>query len=189
MLKKITRKEFKQLYRKHIIKDFPKLERPSCKNFIRRIEKIKEEVYIYEEENKEKAYIILNDINDYIFITFLAVYKENRGQGIGTKILKDLENKFKDKKAIIIEVENPETYNSLKEKETKERRIRFYKNLRYKVIEGLIFNTYFVQYKIMILNLREKKIKEKEIADTIYNFYKKLVNKKDMELIKYEIKD
>ena len=44
MLKKIKNfKDFKYLYRKHIVKDFPKEERPNLKGFRKRILKYKEE--------------------------------------------------------------------------------------------------------------------------------------------------
>ena len=86
MLKKINIKEFKHLYRKHIVKDFPKSERPNLKEFKRRIKNKKEQAFIFEEENIPKGYCIVSKVEDYILVTFLAVYKENRNQGIGTKI-------------------------------------------------------------------------------------------------------
>ncbi len=58
MLRKIGISEFKELYRKHIINDFPSMERPSLKRFVRRIKRYDESVYIYKDEEKEKAYTI-----------------------------------------------------------------------------------------------------------------------------------
>ena len=72
MLKKIGLKEFKDLYRKHIIRDFPREERSSLNNFKKRIICKNEEVYIYMENGYEKAYIIIANLNNnYILISFI----------------------------------------------------------------------------------------------------------------------
>ena len=59
MLRKIKFKEFKDLYRKHIVKDFPKDERPNLKRFRKRMLEKKEETYIFEEEGIAMGYCII----------------------------------------------------------------------------------------------------------------------------------
>ncbi len=66
MLRKIKFKEFKDLYRKHIIKDFPKNERPNLEKFRKRMLKDKEETYIFEEDGIAKGYCIIDEIEEYI---------------------------------------------------------------------------------------------------------------------------
>ena len=104
MLRKIKFKEFKDLYRKHIVKDFPSSERPNLEGFRKRMLKYNEETYIYEEEGIERGYCIIDQIQEYVLVAFLAVYEGNRGKGIGTKILKELEEKYSNKKGILLEV-------------------------------------------------------------------------------------
>ena len=98
MLRKIKFKEFKNLYRKHIIKDFPKSERPNLEGFRKRMLKYNEETFIYEEQGVERGYCIIDQIQDYVLVAYLAVYEGNRGKGIGTKILKELEENIQTKK-------------------------------------------------------------------------------------------
>ena len=47
MLKKVDLKEFKEIYRKHIIKDFPREERTTLNKFKKRVTRGQEEVYLY----------------------------------------------------------------------------------------------------------------------------------------------
>ena len=48
MLKKADLKKFKEIYRKHIIRDFPRSERPSFSNFKKRIKnKVENTMYQY----------------------------------------------------------------------------------------------------------------------------------------------
>ena len=114
MLEKIKFKEFKRLYRTRMVQDFPSNERPKLQGFRKRMLKYNEEVFIYSEDNKEKAYLIVDELEEnYILISFLAVYKEYRGQGIGSKLLKEIREKYQNKKAILLEVENPEYANQI----------------------------------------------------------------------------
>ena len=84
MLKKADLKKFKEIYRKHIVKDFPREERRSLNKFKKRITRGKEEVYMYLENGQEKAYTIIAVLDNYIMVSFLAVFEEYRGEGIGT---------------------------------------------------------------------------------------------------------
>ena len=70
MIKKIGLKKFKVLYRKHIVKDFPRAERTTLNKFKKRIIRGQEVVYVYEEEGKEKAYIIIANLDNYVLISF-----------------------------------------------------------------------------------------------------------------------
>ena len=82
MLRKIKFKEFKDLFRKHIVKDFPSSERPNLEGFRKRMLKYNEETYIYEEDGVERGYCIIDQIQEYVLVAFLAVYEGNRGKGI-----------------------------------------------------------------------------------------------------------
>ena len=72
-------------YRKHIIRDFPREERRSLNKFKTRITRGKEEAYIYLENGEEKAYTIIVVLNSYVMVSFLDVFEQYRGEGIGTK--------------------------------------------------------------------------------------------------------
>ena len=149
MLRKIKFKEFKNLYRKHIIKDFPKSERPNLEGFRKRMLKYNEETFIYEEQGVERGYCIIDQIQDYV----LVVYEGNRGKGIGTKILKELEEKYSNKKGILLEVEDPDFAKNKNEKRIQERRISFYEISNFKILENLKIELFMFNFNIIISNI------------------------------------
>ena len=180
MLRKINIKEFKRLYRKHIVRDFPRSERSTLNKLKKRILKGNEVAYIYQEDNKEKAYIIVAILNNYVLITFLAVFEDYRGEGIGTKLLKEIEQKFNNKRGILLEVENPQY--SIEEKEIRQRRINFYQRANYKIVDGVGVILHGIMFYVMILSMNDDEIKKLEIAKEIENFYYNISRKLDKDI-------
>ena len=183
MLKKINFKEFKNLYRKHIIQDFPKDERPNLSTFYKRINKKGEQAFIYEDQGKEQAYIIFKQEGKYIVVNFLAVYKEYRGKGIGTKLLKELVKEKSEIDGILLEVEDPKYAKNEDEKSIRERRIRFYEKLDYEIIQNLDVNVFSVPYKIMIYKKKDKKIEKNEIIKILEKNYEDTIGKYAMNKV------
>lgn len=189
MLRKIKFKEFKDLYRKHIVKDFPSSERPNLEGFRKRMLKYNEETYIYEEEGVERGYCIIDQIQEYVLVAFLAVYEGNRGKGIGTKILKELEEKYSNKKRILLEVEDPDFAKNENQKNIQERRIKFYERANFQVIENLKVELFMVNFKIMIYNFKNEQININEIEKVMKQFYYAIIEKKRRDYIKIKIND
>lgn len=186
MLRKIKYKEFKDLYRKHIIKDFPKNERPNLEGFRKRMLKYKEEVYIFEEDGIDKGYCIIDELGEYILVSFLAVYEGNRGKGIGTKILKELEEKYSNKKGILIEVENPDFAENEEEKKIQEKRIIFYERANFKIVKNLNVELFRVNFKIMVYS--KKEIEQKEVEETMKKFYYAIIEKRRRKYLIFNTK-
>ena len=189
MLRKIKFKEFKDLYRKHIVKDFPSSERPNLEGFRKRMLKYNEEIFIYEEEGIERGYCIIDQIQEYVLVAFFAVYEGNRGKGIGTKILKELEEKYSNKKGILLEVEDPDFAKNENEKNIQERRIRFYERANFQVVENLKVELFMVNFKIMIYNFKNEQININEIEKVMKQFYYAIIEKKRRDYIKIKIND
>ena len=189
MLRKIKFKEFKDLYRKHIVKDFPSSERPNLEGFRKRMLKYNEETFIYEEEGIERGYCIIDQIQEYVLVAFLAVYKGNRRKGIGTKILKELEEKYSNKKRILLEVEDPDFAKNENQKNIQERRIKFYERANFQVIENLKVELFMVNFKIMIYNFKNEQININEIEKVMKQFYYAIIEKKRRDYIKIKIND
>ena len=189
MLRKIKFKEFKDLYRKHIVKDFPSSERPNLEGFRKRMLKYNEETFIYEEEGIERGYCIIDQIQEYVLVAFLAVYEGNRGKGIGTKILKELEEKYSNKKRILLEVEDPDFAKNENQKNIQERRIKFYERANFQVIENLKVELFMVNFKIMIYNFKNEQININEIEKVMKQFYYAIIEKKRRDYIKIKIND
>ncbi len=182
MLKKISLKEFKVLYRKHIIKDFPREERNSLNKFKKRVTKGKEEVYIYEENGIEKAYTIIAVLNNYVMMTFLAVFKEFRGEGIGTKLLKEIKDNFSNKKGILLEVEDPKYCINEEDEVIRKRRIKFYEKSNYHIVAGIKLNLHSTIFNIMILDIDNRGEERKEIAKELNDFYTEIFRRYDKNL-------
>ena len=171
MLKKADLKKFKEIYRKHIVKDFPRGERSSLNNFKKRIINKNEELYVFSENGEEKAYTIIANLdNNFILISFLAVFEKYRGEGIGTKLLAEIKEKFKVKKGIILEVESPKDAISEKDKIIREKRIKFYEKSNYQMLKNTKIFFGNNSFNIMLLNNKDN-IDEKEIAKALNEFY------------------
>jgi N-acetylglutamate synthase-like GNAT family acetyltransferase len=80
---------------------------------------LKERSDIYHKDEGRYHVLMFAEVNDFIFIDYLFVSKDSRGQGLGHKLLEKLKEKGKP---IILEVE-PVNY---KDSDT-EKRLRFYK--------------------------------------------------------------
>lgn len=89
-------------------------------------------IAIEEEEHGEFiGLIILIKYNEFILLDYFAIVKEKRNIGIGTKILKMLVEKYKDKK-IILEIES--TKEKLENIEDRIRRKSFYLKNNFKLL-------------------------------------------------------
>ena len=183
MLKKADLKKFKEIYRKYIVKDFPIGERSSLNNFKKRIASKNEEVFIFLEEGIEKAYIIIANLdNNFILVSFLAVFEQYRGEGIGTKLLEEIKEKFKEKKGIILEVESPEDAISEKDRIIREKRIKFYEKSNYQMLKNTKIFFGNSSFNIMTLNNKDN-AEEKEVANVLNGFYVKTSKRFDKTLI------
>ena len=181
MLRKIKFKEFKDLYRKHIVKDFPKDERPNLKRFRKRMLEKKEETYIFEEEGIAMGYCIIDEIQEYVLVAFLAVFENKRGKGIGTKILKEIENKYQNKKGILLEVEDPDFSKSEEENKLRQRRIHFYERANFKIVEDLKIKLFGVNFRIMVSGKNFSNTQE--IREEMKYFYGTILNKKKEQFL------
>lgn len=172
MIKKLDIKEAKKLYQNYMEEDFPEDERPSYNHYLKLIENRESVAYVYEEGSKEKAYIICIEKGDYVLITHLAVLKECRGQGIGTKLLKEIEDYYKDKKAVILEAEAEEQAKDEKSLETIKRRQKFYTKCGFTPYPNLDYELTEVKYLIFVYSNLEKKIEAEKLIEIIKDLYK-----------------
>lgn len=179
MIQKLSKEQSLDLYKQNIRKDFIE-PFPVFEEYKQAINKEIYKSYLYIEDNISKAYMILQEKESSIFIPWYAVFEEYRGQGIGTKAIEEL--KQTSKKDIILEVENEKNAQTQKDLEIIKKRIRFYKKLNFKKIEGIEYKLNGESYDIMILG--EQKT-PKQIKEKIKEKYEEVV--KDQEKIQIKI--
>lgn len=154
-----------------MVKQFPVVELKSYQDFVNKFSK---DYCLYEFYDNELfvGYVVLFIDSDYIFIDYIAIFKEFHSKGYGTQILKTLKDMFElDKKGCFLEVEKVDVSipNTVK-------RVNFYKNngavclninYLYPNSEGCLpMDLYFIPYNQQLPQLLE-----------IKTFVKKLFNK------------
>lgn len=177
MFQKLDQEQAKDLYQNQIKKDFQN-PYPDETEFLEAIKKGIYQAYWYIEE-VPKAYMIVQEEKDFLFIPWYAVRKEYRGEGIGTKALQEL--KKEKKKDIILEVENEKNTENQKELEIIQKRIRFYERLGFEKISNIQYQLNHEYYHIMVWGNEKQSDK---IKKNLEDSYKKVLK----DLSKIQIK-
>lgn len=171
MITLLDKQQALNLYTNRIQKDFGKDEIPPFLIYEENIQNEKYQAYFYQEDKIEKAYIIARQKEEYVLVLFFAVFEEQRGLGIGTKAIQELKEYFKDKKAIIIEVENEQATTS--NLTIIQRRIRFYEKLGFRKIENLEYQLKGHPYNIMVVG--EEKLTPQKIIEIMTKMYQDII--------------
>ena len=113
--------EFNQIF-EIMTEAFPESEYRSYEEQKRLLLKDFYKIVLHKNENNDIiAFILYWQFNDFVFVEHVAINKYYRGQGIGSRLLREF-IKNNNKKLIILEVELPKD-------ETSKKRISFYKKL------------------------------------------------------------
>lgn len=186
MIRKLDIEEAKKLYQDYIDEDFPDDERPNYNHYVKLLESEEFIPYSYEEENKMKAYIICIEKGDNVLISHLAVLKEYRGQGIGTKLLDEMKFFYKDKQSVILEAEAEEQAENKKALEIIKRRQKFYTKCGFTSYSNLDYELSGVKYLIFIYSHLENKIDVEKLIEVIKQLYSGVL--KNFKILKMKIK-
>lgn len=157
MIKNIESERLEELYKIHMVEDFPDNELYSLKQFLKH--KDKRKVYSYIEDEVEKAYIVTSESDRVILVLYFAVYEEYRGTGIGTRFLKEYQETIGNNKIIVLEIENPEKAKDEKEYAKRIRRKNFYEKLGF-TVDDRVEEYYFYEYYLLLTNNKTMPIKE-----------------------------
>lgn len=122
-LKKIATDKFSSIY-SDMQKQFPQSEMKSYEVFLKLIDDGKYHVLAAYDREILVGYVIFAEIEDVIWLDYIAVLEELHSKGYGSKILNELKNIHSHKIGCILEVEcsDESEPNTL-------RRIKFYENL------------------------------------------------------------
>ena len=164
------KRQIKQLY----IKCFPKNERfPFW--ILKRCSK-KNNIFFYAVSDNDELIGMVYIINcsEFIYLMYLAVDENKRGNGYGTEILKDLKKKYE---TIILSIEGQDKEE---QNEKKKKRKEFYlKNGFYETNNFIEDNG--VKYEVLCTNknyhITTEKLKQRYIQMTESNIMKKIIRK------------
>lgn len=177
MIQLLDKKEAIQLYKEKIEKDF-KEAYPNYSDFKKAIEKGLYKVYYYCEKNEPKAYFIIQEKEEILFVIWYAVFDQERGKGIGSKALRELKENMK--KDILVEVENEQNKEKEENLKTIQRRINFYQKLGFHKIENIQYELKQRFYDLMIWGTKKEATQIKKILESCYD--EVIQNKKDIRI-------
>ncbi|KUO75005.1 MAG: hypothetical protein APF81_12155 [Desulfosporosinus sp. BRH_c37] len=179
--------DLKDIY-KSIELDFAVGEYAPYDVLAKQIEKGVQKGYIFHNGEKDFAYSICADgcANGYILISLLSVYKEFRGDGLGSTFLEELIRNYSMNQGIIVEVEKPEASRSDEERALCEKRIKFYQIAGFHLIPDLDYSIWDVPMHLMGLPLKASMDTLNEmIGQIIYEIYLELMGKRYIHKLKF----
>ena len=156
-----------------MVNQFPVAGLKSYQDFV---DKFSRDYCLYEFYDNEflVGYVVLFIDSDYIFIDYIAIFKEFHSKGYGTKILKTLKDMFMlDKKGCFLEVEKVDVNfpNTIK-------RVNFYKNngavclninYLYPNRDGCLpMDLYFIPYNQQLPKLSDIKVFVKNLFNKVH---------------------
>ncbi len=128
VLKRIGTDELRIVYKNHIREDFPRGEHRPLFGMERLQKAGRYDCYGYYRDDDLIAYAcyILTQNGSYALLDYFAVVPEHRGDGIGSEFLRSLKGNVSAERGVFIEAESPDSAKTEEERQTRERRIRFY---------------------------------------------------------------
>ncbi|HEY8910236.1 MAG TPA: GNAT family N-acetyltransferase [Desulfosporosinus sp.] len=176
-IRRMALEEIKALY-KRIERDFARGEYSPFAILEEHLENGLQKAYVFCEEEEDLAYAVCTDTHDngYVLISLLAVFKEYRGQGVGSAFLERLRLMYKDKQALLVEVERPDEAKTPEEAHSRRRRIEFYVKAGFYLIEGVDYSIWDIPMHLMAFPLiASKKTINQEIKGSMYELYLSLM--------------
>ncbi len=133
-LRAIAVQEVRALYAQ-MKRDFPANERPPYFAFASSFQRGVYAAFYLCEEGEARAYAVVTppEGSRFALLNFLAVLPEHRSKRYGSDFLRMLEERFADR-AMLIEVEAPESAKSETDRGLRERRVAFYERAGFRVL-------------------------------------------------------
>ena len=171
MIKKANYTETLNIYT-YLEKDFPKNEIPEYEKYEEMTKNGIHQAYLYKENHKDIAYFITLEKDNNVLISHLAVIKEYRDKGVGSRFIEDIKEFLLSKNLIIVEVEAEKMANNEKELETIQKRLRYYKKAGFKKCEGIEYNLFDVDYDILTYSMKQQDVTNVEVKNIMEQIYK-----------------
>ncbi|ACL77285.1 GNAT family N-acetyltransferase [Ruminiclostridium cellulolyticum] len=196
-LRPINLQELRDLYF-NIENDFAPGEYPPYDTLYKQLEKGIQKGFMLVKEGIDVAYSVCtgDSTNSFVLISLLAVYKGYRGKGFGTEFLKMFKSRYCCETSVIVEVEKPEDAVDQKERNIREKRIRFYEKAGFRLLPDIVYAIWDIPMYLMILPMENKTIDgnsinivNKEVEKAMSDIYLKLLGEKFFHKMELQIKN
>ena len=181
MLKPIDIQSLPSLYKQFISKDFPPIERAPLFAIKRNFKKGNQEGYLFIYQNTEVGYTINTITDECIMIALFAIFPEYRFQGLGQAFVREILEKYQDKKAIILEIERPELAEDEADRAIREKRLAFYEKNGFRVYRDIEYVIFGVPMYLMVYS--EVQLDKAEVMEMVYRLYREILNKHMMKMV------
>ncbi len=179
--------ELKEIYER-ITQDFAEGEYPPFVNLKRHFENNIQKGWILVVDGRDTAYSICAEGADgYVLISFFAVYKEYRKNGLGTLFLDKLKEIYSEAQGIIVEVEKVEEALHQEEVTIRERRLEFYRRAGFILVPGIEYVIWDVPMHLMVCpSKKDVESTIKNIGEIIYQIYLSLLGKNFINKLEFK---
>ncbi|WMT51475.1 MAG: GNAT family N-acetyltransferase [Ferroplasma sp.] len=156
---------------------FPASEKRPVEDIRRNIEKDHEKMFIGKYDGNPAIFIMMWPVNDsdFLFLDYIAVKKEYRGNGLGSLFLQKIFDIEEGYNHVIFEVENPGEGDN---KNQRMKRIKFYRRAGAKTLTGFKYflpprnNNKSQEMKLMIMSRKNiKKLEGEKIQVVLEQIY------------------
>lgn len=143
----------------------------------------RQEGFLFFADKKESAYAICakDAASGVVLISYFAVFREMRGQGIGTAFLEALKKEYADARSIVAEVEKPENAKTDGEKTLRERRMAFYRRAGFAPLSDIDYSIWNVPMRLMVF---PPGADPTEVSRAVYTVYLSLMGRRLIHMLK-----
>lgn len=125
-IRTLNTEQVRTVYRSHVVRDFPRIERKPLRRIVEAMEEGTYECLgLYDAEEFLAYAFFVRHGKNYLF-DYYAVLPQKRDRGIGSRFLQSLLTHFASAESLIGEIEDPAYAETEAERELRERRKRFY---------------------------------------------------------------
>lgn len=160
--------EAEAIYREHMTVDFPASERQPLPFFVKMVVESANIMYLCEIEGQPAAYAVFREKEGYVLLQYLAVFEGQRGNGTGTRLLREISLLYRDRKGILAEVEHTGYARDEADRRTREKRLAFYERCGYVCLENFDLLLFGEHYQVMVLPLKENRTGDPEYIFGIF---------------------
>lgn len=171
-LEKLSKEKREHIYNNHLIKDFHKSEVKTFDLIESLVTKDNYACYgFYEgEELFGYVYFVKSKIKDSLFIDYLAICRDYRSKGFGSRFIQIITEKISEEySSLIAEVENPDFSFDEIDKINRERRIKFYLENGFKLtnLKSRVLTDDYVMIQLPF----KKELKDQELYKGMEEIY------------------